>query len=87
MLETNKPYLMNTLRMPAAQTLLLFAHTIDTNATCSRLLCDSWLCVDFPVPEAGMNVLLKASNLRRAWSKLLSAKLEGKSHWTGSSQS
>lgn len=36
LLETTKPYLMNTLRMPAAQTLLLFAHAIDTNSTCSR---------------------------------------------------
>jgi hypothetical protein len=32
LLETNKPYLMTTLRMPALQTLLLFAHTIDTNS-------------------------------------------------------
>lgn len=76
LLETTKPYLMNTLRMPAAQTLLLFAHTIDTNATCSRILCDAWLCIDFPVPESGLNVLLKASNLRRAWTRLLAAKLE-----------
>lgn len=36
LLETTKPYLMNTLRMPAAQTLLLFAHSIDTNSTFSR---------------------------------------------------
>lgn len=36
LLETTKAYLMNTLRMPAAQTLLLFAHEIDTNATFSR---------------------------------------------------
>lgn len=69
---------MNTLRMPAAQTLLLFAHTIDTNETCSRCVCDSWLCIDFPVPESGMQVLLKASNLRRAWSRLLSEKLDCK---------
>lgn len=36
LLETTKAYLMNTLRMPAAQTLLLFAHSIETNATFSR---------------------------------------------------
>ncbi|XP_071561060.1 probable ATP-dependent RNA helicase DHX34 isoform X3 [Temnothorax nylanderi] len=35
LLETTKPYLVNTLRMPAAQTLLLFAHEIDTNSTFS----------------------------------------------------
>jgi hypothetical protein len=32
LLETNKPYLMTTMRMPALQTLLLFAHSIDTNS-------------------------------------------------------
>lgn len=36
LLETTKPYLMNTMRLPAAQTLLLFAHSIDTNSTFSR---------------------------------------------------
>lgn len=36
LLETTKPYLMNTMRLPAAQTLLLFAHAIDTNSTFSR---------------------------------------------------
>lgn len=36
LLETTKPYLMNTLRMPAAQTLLLSAHSIDTNSTFSK---------------------------------------------------
>lgn len=77
LLETNKTYLMNTLRMPAAQTLLLFAHTIDTNLTFSRLICDSWLCLDFPSPESGQTLLFKASNLRRLWNKMLAEKLKG----------
>lgn len=76
LLETTKPYLMNTLRMPAAQTLLLFAHSIDTNSTFSKIICDSWLCLDFPQPESGQSLLYKASNLRRTWNRLLSNKLE-----------
>lgn len=76
LLETTKPYLMNTLRMPAAQTLLLFAHSIDTNSTFSKVICDSWLCLEFPQPEAGQSLLYKASNLRRMWSRLLTNKLE-----------
>jgi ATP-dependent RNA helicase DHX34 len=76
-LETTKPYLMNTLRMPAAQTTLLFAHTIDTNVTMSRIVCDSWLLLEFPLPETGQALLLKASNLRRTWNKLLELKLKG----------
>ncbi|XP_055678167.1 probable ATP-dependent RNA helicase DHX34 isoform X2 [Lutzomyia longipalpis] len=76
LLETTKPYLMNTLRMPAAQTLLLFAHAIDTNLTCSRIICDSWLCLDFPVPESGLILLYRASKLRKLWNKLLEEKLK-----------
>lgn len=41
-----------------------------------RVICDSWLCLDFPLPESGQNLLLKASNLRRTWNKLLANKLE-----------
>lgn len=41
-----------------------------------RIICDSWLCLDFPLPESGQNLLLKASNLRRTWNKLLANKLE-----------
>lgn len=76
LLETTKPYLMNTLRMPAAQTLLLFAHSIDTNLTCSRIICDSWLCLDFPVPESGLILLHRASKLRKLWNRLLEEKLK-----------
>ncbi len=43
LLETNKPYVMNAMRMPALQTLLLFSHAIDTNSGISRLVFDSWL--------------------------------------------
>lgn len=80
LLETNKTYLMNTLRMPAAQTLLLFGHTIDTNLTFSRLICDSWLCLDFPSPETGQILLYKASKLKRLWNQLLVEKLKGRYH-------
>ncbi|KFB40810.1 AGAP001338-PA-like protein [Anopheles sinensis] len=76
LLETNKSYLTNTLRMPAAQTLLLFAHTIETNDTCSRIVCDQWLCLDIPAPESGQALLLKATKLRRLWNRLLAEKLK-----------
>ncbi|XP_055541784.1 probable ATP-dependent RNA helicase DHX34 [Wyeomyia smithii] len=76
LLETNKTYLMNTLRMPAAQTLLLFGHTIDSNLTFSRIICDSWLCLDFPSPETGQILLYKASKLKRLWNQLLVEKLK-----------
>lgn len=67
---------MNTMRVPAAQTLLLFAHSIDTNGTCSKVVCDSWLCLEFPYPEAGLLHLQTACRLRRHWSRLLNQRLD-----------
>lgn len=75
-METAKPYLMNSIRMPAAQTLLLFSFSIETNHSITNVVCDSWLSLDFPIPEMGREVLLRAVKLRRIWQKLLSNKLE-----------
>ncbi|XP_006814920.1 putative ATP-dependent RNA helicase DHX34, partial [Saccoglossus kowalevskii] len=36
LLETNKPYLVNTMRIPALQTMMLFSHSLDTNQDCTR---------------------------------------------------
>ncbi|XP_046484972.1 probable ATP-dependent RNA helicase DHX34 [Neodiprion pinetum] len=76
LLETTKPYLVNTMRMPAAQTLLLFAHEIDTNYTFSILVCDSWLKLEFPMPDSGQTLLMKATKLRQKWDMLLTHRLE-----------
>jgi predicted RNA-binding Zn-ribbon protein involved in translation (DUF1610 family) len=75
-LETTKAYLMNSIRMPAAQTLLLFAQEIDCNLTFSRIIFDSWLAIDFPFPESGQTLVAKAAKLRKRWNQLLSLKLE-----------
>jgi hypothetical protein len=75
LLETNKPYLINTMRMPALQSLLLFAKDVDTNINFSRLVFDAWLEVRFPDPEQGQNVLLTAFKLRSMWQELLTSKL------------
>ena len=68
---------MNTMRMPAAQTMLLFAQEIDTNLTFSRMVCDAWICLDFPFPESGQTLLARAANLRERWSGLLLQRLKG----------
>ncbi|XP_032685966.1 probable ATP-dependent RNA helicase DHX34 [Odontomachus brunneus] len=75
LLETTKPYLVNTLRMPAAQTLLLFAREIDTNSIFSIMICDSWLMLEFPVPDSGQTLLMKATKLRNKWDFLLNQQL------------
>ena len=76
-METTKAYLMNTMRMPAAQTMLLFAQEIETNLTFSRVVCDGWICLDFPFVESGQTLLTKAANLRERWNNLLLQRLKG----------
>ncbi|XP_052742483.1 probable ATP-dependent RNA helicase DHX34 isoform X2 [Bicyclus anynana] len=75
LLETTKPYIVNSMRMPAAQTLLLLAHSIDTNVGFTRLVCDSWLLLEFPYPETGLNLLMKAIKLRQRWDALINRRL------------
>ncbi len=76
LLETNKPYLINTMRMPALQTFLLFAKTLDTNVNMSRLVIDSWVEIRFPKQLDGIRVLCKALKLRQMWQSLLKIKLD-----------
>ncbi|CAK1542274.1 unnamed protein product [Leptosia nina] len=75
LLETTKPYIVNSMRMPAAQTLLLLAHSIDTNFAFTRIICDSWLLLEFPYPETGLNLLFKASKIRQRWEGLINRRL------------
>ena len=54
LLETNKPYLVSSMRTPALQTLTLFSQNIDTNTDCSRLTTDYVYCFPryyFPFPS------------------------------------
>lgn len=76
LLETNKLYLMNAFRMPAAQTLLLFSQSIDTNGDFTRLVCDSWLELRFVDTAAAQSLLLKACQLRYRWNDLLMVRLD-----------
>uniref|UniRef100_A0A8B9GA92 DExH-box helicase 34 n=1 Tax=Amazona collaria TaxID=241587 RepID=A0A8B9GA92_9PSIT len=71
LLETNKPYLVNCLRVPALQALLLFSQSLDTSADCGRLVADSWLEVTIPDADAAVRLLSTALQLRSAWEKLL----------------
>ncbi|XP_045775996.1 probable ATP-dependent RNA helicase DHX34 isoform X1 [Maniola jurtina] len=75
LLETTKPYIVNSMRMPAAQTLLLLAHSIDTNMGFTRLVCDSWLLLEFPHTETGLNLLIKATKLRQRWDAIINRRL------------
>ncbi|NXN16930.1 DHX34 helicase, partial [Indicator maculatus] len=78
LLETTKPYLVNCVRVPALQVLLLFSRSLDTSADCSRLVADGWLEVTIPDPDSALHLLSTALQLRSTWEKLLQQLLEGR---------
>ncbi|NWS48869.1 DHX34 helicase, partial [Probosciger aterrimus] len=71
LLETTKPYLVNCVRVPALQALLLFSQSLDTSADCARLVADAWLEVTIPDAASAVRLLSVALQLRSAWEKLL----------------
>ncbi|CAG0919646.1 unnamed protein product [Notodromas monacha] len=75
MMETTRPFLMNTARIPAAQSLFLFALNTDVDHNFSRYVFDGWLEVRFTNPLEGMQLLIVASEVRVRWKKLLDLKI------------
>nr|XP_046245750.1 probable ATP-dependent RNA helicase DHX34 [Scatophagus argus] len=75
LLETNKPYLTNCVRVPALQTLMLVANSVDSNADCTRLVVDGWLELELREPEEALRVLSTALTFRAEWEHLLLAQL------------
>ncbi|XP_020296312.1 probable ATP-dependent RNA helicase DHX34 isoform X2 [Pseudomyrmex gracilis] len=41
------------------------------------IVCDSWLMLEFPVPDSGQTLLMKAAKLRNKWEFLLNQQLQG----------
>ncbi|TKS80720.1 putative ATP-dependent RNA helicase DHX34 [Collichthys lucidus] len=76
LLETNRPYLSNCVRVPALQALLLVANTVDSNADCTRLVVDGWLELELREPEEALKVLSSVLTLRAEWERLLLTQLE-----------
>jgi len=83
LVETTKPYLVGAMRVPALPALLLFAQSIDTNADCSRLVCDGWLEVTFENDDEAQSIISAAVKLRTAWQRLLNDKLQFSGHRRG----
>ncbi|XP_075394093.1 putative ATP-dependent RNA helicase DHX34 isoform X2 [Tenrec ecaudatus] len=75
LLETNKPYLVNCVRIPALQSLLLFSRSLDTNGDCSRLVADGWLELQLADPESAARLLAAALRLRTRWESALDRQL------------
>ncbi|XP_007535713.1 probable ATP-dependent RNA helicase DHX34 [Erinaceus europaeus] len=75
LLETNKPYLVNCVRIPALQSLLLFSRSLDTNGDCSRLVADGWLQLQLVDSESAVRLLAAALRLRARWENALDRQL------------
>ena len=75
LLETNKAYIMNAMRIPALQTLLLLSRNLDTNSDCTRIICDDWLEMSFDDGLEAQDLLSKVVQLRSAWGSLLEMRL------------
>ena len=77
-METQKPYLMGCMKVPALQTLLLFARSIDTNSDSTRLVFDGWLeaCLRLKAEEAE-ELLSAVVRLRDTWQHMVELKLLG----------
>lgn len=76
LLETRKPYIMDVMRVPALQTLLLFGRTVDSNADCTRLVVDDWLELGIPDAELAQKLVSSVVHLRTTWDMLLKRKIE-----------
>lgn len=80
LLETNKPYVVNTMKIPALQTLFLLSNSIDTNSNFSKILFNEWIELTFEVNEddekSSVETLLSdVVQLRKSWDTLLEQKL------------
>lgn len=76
LLETTKPYLMGSMRVPALQTVLLFSNSLDTNQDFRRIACDGWLEIKFEDGEDAEAIIDAVIKLRTTWHHLLKQKLE-----------
>uniref|UniRef100_A0A2K6THJ7 DExH-box helicase 34 n=1 Tax=Saimiri boliviensis boliviensis TaxID=39432 RepID=A0A2K6THJ7_SAIBB len=75
LLETNKPYLVNCVRIPALQSLLLFSRSLDTNGDCTRLVADGWLELQLADSESAIRLLAASLRLRARWESALDRQL------------
>ena len=67
---------MNCMRIPALQSLLLYARILDTNADCTRVLVDEWLEVRFLNEETAQKIVSAVLSLRTSIDKLFKIRLE-----------
>ncbi|KAJ3399434.1 DEAH (Asp-Glu-Ala-His) box polypeptide 34, partial [Chytriomyces hyalinus] len=80
LLETNKPYLTNVFRVPAAPVCLLFAQRLDVNHDLTHVIVDSWLHLHFYNPQKSARILVLGNWLRVAWDHVVARRLKNVKH-------
>lgn len=80
LLETKKTFLVNVMRMPALQTMLLFACNVCVNRTLTAFVFDDFLLIHCPFYGQGKVVLMKALRLRKTWDTKLESVLSGETN-------
>jgi len=76
LLETQRPYLVNIVRIPALQACLLFSKKIDTNLDLTKMVIDDWLLLTFMNNKEAEKALILANWLRLGWEHTINTKLE-----------
>ncbi|XP_028334141.1 probable ATP-dependent RNA helicase DHX34 isoform X1 [Physeter macrocephalus] len=81
LLETNRPYLVSCVRIPALQSLLLFSRSLDTSGDCCRLVADGWLELQLADSESAVQLLAASLRLRARWESALDRQLAHQARW------
>jgi hypothetical protein len=76
LLETNKPYLVNVIRVPGLAVSLLFAKKILIDPSITNLYIDDWIHIEFEHKDDALRCLQTGTRARYAWERLINMRLE-----------
>jgi hypothetical protein len=76
LLETTKPYMLNSTRISALSVALLFSQKLDISFDLKHLVMDEWLEIEFEDRTSALQVLELGCWLRYAWEKIVNLKLK-----------
>jgi ATP-dependent RNA helicase DHX34 len=75
LLETAKPYLINSIKVPALPSALLFAQKLDISPDSLHILVDEWLELEFKDRDSALKALEFGAVLRYQWIRVVNDKL------------
>jgi len=82
LLETNKPYVVNSMKVPVLQTLFLLSNSIDTNTDFTKIVFNEWIELYFERKSAGCeNEKEEEEKMKKNAEKLVSDVVQLRSSW------